>query len=212
MTNPKLYKHREKADQIRSRYTEQLEHIRANADLSDDGRQRRIAEVYKAVKTELNGLWQTERQDLSARFSNLEQQMFGAASGGYAVDSATRAISARDASERANQLTGPDEAASLLRRAEADRDELLARAVARRCVEMSDSAPTRQVGQEWDKVAGAFVDARPGLEPVVEELAEIESLSKNQIISPYSVPAPHDVAQHYLNQDLSESAKDWITR
>ena len=46
---------------------------------------------------------------------------------------------------------------------------------------------------------GAFLDARPHLAEVVEELAAIERLSQREIISPFSLAQPPGVQPQGIN-------------
>ncbi len=125
---------------------------------------------------------------LAARQRELEHRLFGL--GGYGPDSATHAISARDAHDRAGRLTRPQEAASLLHRAEHNGDQVLARAIAQHAVDQSRGAMTREIERAWDEVLGAFVEARPHLQNVVEELAQIERLSQPAVLGPFSLARP----------------------
>lgn len=199
MANQDLYRQREKAERIRGEYNKAAAAIRANNDLSDEGQRRQLAEAWVKTKKELDQLAATERAELATRRADLEQRLFGAKSLSGWTDTGGLAISARDASDRAAQLTSPEEAANLLTRAEQDGDELLARAVARQCMTASDAAMTSAIAREWEQVAGTFIDARPSLMSTVQELAEIEVLSAPQVFSPFSIPQPTGVQPSDIN-------------
>jgi len=204
----KLYEQRTAAESIRSRYLEKVADLRKDRDLTDEARQRRIAEVHVKTQAALNKLRESESNDLHVRRTSLERTVFGGAKPFPGVDAGMHAISARDASDRAAQLSSPAEAAALLANAEADGDELLARAVARRSLRASDEQINRTAAQEWEDVTRVYLDARPHLMPVVEELAEIENMSEHQIFSPFSLPHPHGVEPQYLNTVGRESVDD----
>lgn len=195
-----LYKQREAAERIRSKYADEAEAIRNNRDLNDNARQRRLAEAHVRSRTSLDDLRQQETKNLGQRRGELERDLFGARGAARGLDAGAHAISARDASDRAAQVTSATEAAELLARAEADGDELLARAVARRSMQGADQAMTTAVAEAWNDVARTFLDNRPALMPVVEELAEIENMSERQIFSPFHLPEPHGVENAYLVQ------------
>jgi hypothetical protein len=199
MPNPSLYKQRDTAEQIRQQYATQVAQVNENRDLSEGGRKRRLAEIYVATKTKLDELATAEVQNLHSRKTSLERELFGARGVARGLDAGALAISARDASDRAAQLQSPAEAAELLARAEADGDELLARAVARRCIQGSEAAMTSSAAGEWDQVTRVYLDSRPNLEPVVEELAEIETLTTRQVFSPFSVLQPNGVEREFIN-------------
>lgn len=204
MGNTKLHTHREKAEHIRAGYTERVAAIKADRDLSEEGKRRQLASEYLRAKGELDRLADAERAELTTRKTELEHDLFGARGMRRSLDGGAHAISARDASDRAAQLTTPAAAADLLRRAEADGDELLARAVARRCIESSDGAMTKQISRQWDEVTTIYLDSRPSLMPVVEELAEIETMTTGQIFSPFSVRQPNGVQQSDLRAAQGE--------
>lgn len=192
MTIQDLYTQREKTDRIRGRYHEEVAALRANNDLSAEGLQRRLADAYVKVKAELDELATAEREDLNSRKDVLEQRFLGARRS-LAGDAATHAISARDASDRAARLKSPTEAIELLRRAESNGDEILVRALVR---ESLDRAPQSggikrdENGNAWDDVGRAYLDSRPELMPVAEELAEIETLTE-RLSSPPSQSKCH---------------------
>ena len=203
MTFHRLHEHRDRANQIRDRYSAEVARLTSDHDLTDEARQRRLAETFVRTRDELRGLGERDSQALGLRRHVLERDLLSA-SGVRGMDSASHAISARDASDRAAQITSPTQAAELLARAEADGDELLARAVARRCVDASAKGSSREAGA-WDDVTRVYVDARPSLMPVVEELAEIEAMTERQVFSPFAIPRPYGVAEQYINTAASSS-------
>lgn len=196
---PDLHSQREAATRITQEYAAKVAKIREDRDLSSEGRQRRLADLYAEAKVRLQKLAREEQAQLSARKITLEQRLYGASAVTGRLNPGAHAISARDASDRVAQLKNPTEALALLRRAEADGDELLARAVARRSAQSWDGVPPQQA-RAWEDVLRAYLDARPDLEPVVEELAEIENLTERRVLSPFSVPQPHGVDTRFINE------------
>jgi hypothetical protein len=199
-----LRREREAAARVQEKYHEELEQIRADMNLSDEGRQRKIAAVHATTKAKLNERRIAEQTMLSTRFAKLEDELYQARRP-YDQDAASWSISLRDASDRAAQLRTPVDAQRLLERALSSKDEVLARAVARRAFERSDTGVS-SVDEQWANVARAFIAANPQLEPVVDELAEIEDLAQPNGFSPFSVPTPTDVPLHILNTARVEVA------
>jgi hypothetical protein len=197
-----LHERREAAERVRRRCGEEVAALRADGDLSSEGLQRKLAEAYAKARAELKTLASSEQTDLVARKATLEQRFFGTRKETVG-DPASQAISARDAADRAAQLQTPAEAMDLLQRAESNGDDILAAAVVRHAL-ASSSSGIRQVDDRWDEVGRAYLDARPHLMPVAEELAEIEQLTERQIFSPFTLPEPYGVAPQYINAATSD--------
>jgi hypothetical protein len=204
MVNERLYRERETAERIRARYAEDVAEVRANADLSDEGKQRQLAGLYAKAQAELDRHAAAERELLAERTTTLERTMYGPPNT-VSLDPASYAISARDASDRAARLEDPTEALDLLRRADTNRDEVLARAIMRRAVERPRTGVGR-IDDAWDQVGEAFLDARPSMMSIAEELAEIERMGQRQIFSPFSVTRPRDVPTHQINTAGNQTA------
>ena len=186
---------REKAERIRAQYRADTAEVAADPDLTPDAKRRRSADIWAKTQRQLDELREAEAGRLSALERDLERKLFSTPTGRPGADP----ISTRDAHDRAAQLSTPLEASDLLARAELNADEALARAIARRAVEQSRTAPTKETSAAWDDVAASFLDARPSLMPVVEDLAQIERLHTRQLFSPFAIPKPYDVGNHDLN-------------
>lgn len=197
MSYDKLYRQRERAEQVRERYAEKVAAIRDNQDLSDDGRQRQLAALHATAKSELAKYGAAERELLATRRSELERELFGARKS-LLQDSGSFAISARDAADRASQIKTPAEAQRLLLDAEANGDDVLARAVARVASERFNSG-VRQRDEEWEGVVRDYLSARPHLQATVDELGEIETMSQPMVFSPYGISTPREVPTQYVN-------------
>lgn len=210
MATPSLYVHRERAQGIREKYTEKVAAIREDRNLSEEGRSRKLAEAWADAKAKLDGLGQQESDLLTGRRGDLERQLFGGSVRSTGMDAGAAAISARDAADRADQLTKPADAAAALRRAESDGDAVLARAIMRHAVRSAEAAPVREAAAAWEGVARTYLDAHPALMPTVEELAEIEDLTKRQVFSPFTLPQPHGVAPRYLNEAQGLTARQSV--
>jgi len=187
---------RVKADAAQQRYLSVAKRIRENSDLTEHARSRLLAQEWTTTHAQLDDLRVKERARLAKREQELERKLFGTGR----PDGASEAISNRDAQDRAANVTRPDAASALLRRAEQNGDQVLARAVAHHAVQQSRQALTPQAIRDWDAVVGAFVDARPQTAETVEELAMIERLGMRQVFSPFSLPPPHGVTTAEINQ------------
>ena len=188
---------RKRALEIQQRYTTAIQRLRDDRDLTDEARRRLVEEWTRASK-ELGEPRADERDRLTRREGELERRLFGLGGAG-GLDGAAQAISARDAQDRAGRLTDPQEAAALLARAEQNGDPTLARAIAHHALQQSRSAMTPSAGDAWEGVLAAFVDARPHMTPVVEELAMIERLGERQVFSEFSLAQPPGVRPQDIN-------------
>ncbi|MGY1830145.1 hypothetical protein ACI8AA_06895 [Geodermatophilus sp. SYSU D01180] len=188
---------RERAERARQRYFDTAARLRDDRDLTEHARQRRLADAWVTTRRELDALREEEHRRLAARERDLERRLFGLNSAGG--DTASQAISARDAQDRAARITSPAEAAELLERAERNADSTLARAIAHHALQQSRASAFREQVQAWDAVLGSFLDARPHVAPVVEELAQIERLTGREVLSPYSLAQPSGIAPSVLN-------------
>jgi hypothetical protein len=191
---------RRRAQQIVDDYNRVTQLLRADKDLTDDGRNRQLIAAYDRARVQLNELRTQEQSRLASRGADLERRLFGLAGHANGAD----AISARDALDRASQLKSTKEAAALLQRADSTGDDVLARAIASTAAERSRTSPDPNVARAWDGVIRTYVDARPTMSSVVEELAQIERLSQPQVFSPFSVAKPRDVPTHVLNSTPAE--------
>ncbi len=104
----------------------------------------------------------------------------------------------RDASDRAAQLTKPDDALALLQRAQRNGDDVLARAIVQHSLDRNGTG-IRQADDAWSNVARSYLDNNPSFQSVVDELADIEQLSSPQILSPVSPPKPRGISTQQFN-------------
>lgn len=155
---------RQKAEGIHAELSASVAAIRANQDLNHDGRQRQIAASYVRAKRELDQLRQEFMRGADASAKVLSKDIFGAA-----VTVGADAISARDAADRASRLADAQEALDLLRMAEENGDDVLARAVAQRSHREARHAPFGNEG--WSEVLAGYLEHRPA---VADRMAELE--------------------------------------
>jgi hypothetical protein len=190
---------RDEAAAWQQRYSAAAKRLQADTDLTPEARDRRLAQEWKTTRGALDRLQAKETARLTSRVRDLEVRLFGPTH-----SEVTDAISMRDAQDRASQLLTPAEAAELLSRAEQNGDQVLARAVAQRVAAQSRQALGARAG-EWDDVLGTFVDARPAVMPLVEELAQIERLTTRTVLGPFSLSAPHGIPQQLLNEAVADA-------
>ncbi|GAA1154919.1 hypothetical protein [Nocardioides aquiterrae] len=189
-------KHRETADRIQREYNEKVAALRADRDLSDEGRSRQLAELFDKTQRKLDELAEAERSELSSRYAALESKLYNTPRAG--ADAGSHAISMRDAADRAAQLASPEEAARLMASAESMGDSVLARAILRRVVEQP-AGPSRHANDAWEAIAADYVDRHGEVRSIVEELGEIERLSKPQMFSPFKAHRPDGVTHQMVS-------------
>ncbi len=182
-----MTRQKQAAKLLQENYQRGLAEIHADKDLSQDGRTRRLAELYTRTRREMDTLREQEQTSLSGRMAKLEDRLYGL----HADDSSgSRAISTRDAQDRAAQLTTPPAAVELLQRAERNGDDTLARAVAAHAIERSRAAVLSGEEEAWDDVLRTYVEPRRSwAQQCVEELAEIERDQIPQMFT-FSLPTP----------------------
>lgn len=173
------------------------EAIRTNPDLNDDAKRRRIAEVYTS---QMRGL-DDKLDNMASRVYLLDRDDASWAFGikGLPGDEASLMISRRDAGDRVADITEGTELRDLLRRATRSGDEVLARAVLEKAVEMQNS-----------KTAHAYVKDRPEQEQRVERLwNEQRSASRSFEMTVHLMqmqPAEFAGMPHGSIVDVAESA------
>ncbi len=204
--NNNLRRERDAATRIQELYRKDLQRLRDDKDLSVDGRQRRIAQLHASTKAKLAKHRDADSQLLAKRYQELENQLY-VAHKPFSQDAATFSISLRDASDRAAQLRTADDAQQLLSRALANGDDVLARVIVQHSMGQSYAAGTPVMAGKWESVLTSFIEVNPNLQPVVEELGEIESMTNTiEIFSPFSLPTPSDVPPRVLNTTSAEES------
>ena len=111
---------------IQRRLDEQLNTIRNNRSYSDSGRKSEMAKRVLVARAEMNKMKSNFAAERQARGENLHRIVFGNTSGATAAE----LIADRDARDRAGQLSTLEDANAMLRRANQNGDESLAKAVA----------------------------------------------------------------------------------
>jgi hypothetical protein len=105
-------------------------------------------------------------------------------------DPASVALSRRDADERAAQLTNADAAAELLRKADTNGDEALARAVAAHSVDQVLANQVLGDPRPWLDVVNAYAGKRPS---TVDPLTELVNPPPPPGLFEYVAPRPPEL-------------------
>ncbi len=155
---------RERAHYVQTRYTQDVQDIRADRHLSGDGKRRALAQAYLRTRDKLQQLQKKESEVVEKRRRELERSLFGLSVG--RGDAAM--LSLRDAQQRAASLKAPAQALTLLATAERTGDDILARAVAAQAWDRG-----------WTRVLDAYAAERPG---VLEKFHELDSLDGRQSV------------------------------
>jgi hypothetical protein len=119
----------------RERFGRKLEEVRADGDLSREGRARRLKPLYEEAKAEEARLRQARRDELTQRTSDAERKVF-AAPPLRGSDPALAQMNYRFAWDSVDGITDNGELSRKLERAAATGDTALAKAVALRANEL----------------------------------------------------------------------------
>ena len=142
--------------------------IKSDTDYTPDARRRRMEEVYQGRRQALD----QELTSLASRVGHDDRADIARAFGiaGLAGDPASLAISMRDAQDRAAKEESSDGLVDLVRRATRNGDEVLARAAAQRAMEL-----------RYDKPLHEFVETRPALDSIVEDIWNAQRRGVNRL-------------------------------
>ncbi len=193
------------ADKIRASHADAIERVRGQRDLSEAGRRKRIAKIAVQTRDRLAALEADDRERLAAKAATLEHDLFRPR-GRTAVDQ----LNARDAATRAAQIENPGQAQRLLTVAKQLGDDVLAAAVARRCVDLCDDQLTARTA--WPLVL-AWADTVPGAHDTLAELGGIEHetgdamarLERSQHFRPGAI---RELAGHNIDQLAAQADAD----
>ncbi len=145
----------------RERFTRKLEDVRADNDLSREGKARRLAPLYQEAKAEEARLRQVRRDELAERTSDAERKAF-APPALRGSDPALVQMNFRSALDSVERITDNAELARKLERAVTTGDRTLARAAAIRANELGADhvvttylANDEQARKDWTEWADA---------------------------------------------------------
>jgi hypothetical protein len=160
-----------RAEAILEPFNATVTSVRNNADLSREGRDRAIAAAYFKADEAMSSLRESLDKVKVKTATDLIQEIFGAASA-VGAD----AIGARDADDRAAMLEGASDALPLLARAEANGDQVLARAIALRAYS------EQGIFGDWHEVLDAYTATHPNVAQKIEELAATQRQSTQSAV------------------------------
>ncbi len=165
--------------------------IRADGNLSDQGKREAMAAVYAPLKHQLQAIRDGIAERDQKRKVELERKLFGLPANALSVD----VIGYRDALDRAAGLENYEQAAALLDRAESSGDTQLARAIFAHAYESGGPGNTG-----WNRIVEDYLDRHP---ETVDTVAELINVTPNGERSAhfeqsmlYNVPTPSELQGH----------------
>lgn len=178
-------------EQIQATFQRNLDSIRDRRDLNPQAREVAIARAYRAAR---DGLARAQQND-AGRYKNqraaLERRLFGGDdSTGY------NAMSARDAREKAAQLTDPSEAKAAFQRAQRNGDLDYAKAIA---AHAADLASQPIVGAAWQAVVAEYVQGNEHRTRAYQELADLND-PQSGLDFTYVVAKPREINAYHDQQ------------
>jgi len=197
------------ADRIRSDAEAAYSRVRSNGDYTTEAIQRLIAVAYAAATDKMTALQERTDSDASATLRKATQDAFGTAD--LARDpgaAASVAIAARDAADRAAQITDPRQALDQFTQADARGDETMCRALAQQAWAMSASGIG---GPAWAELLDAFVATRPRAEAAINTLIQLNRRSASATLADawrFVLPKPSELGSlgDYQIRALAASA------
>lgn len=143
---------------LRDQYARDVDKIRNDSTLSDEGKRIKLAKAYTAMTAKVEALRKAQQDERTSRTATLERRVFGTGSDPAAV------ATYRDAVSRAEAVTDEEQARQLLDRAVRIGDTQLAKAVALVATERS-----------YTRVWSSYADTLSGYDRTVfNELAELK--------------------------------------
>lgn len=154
---------RVETDRIRARLGKEVERIRAQKNLTREGKAAQLARAVDQAQDKLTELGTGETEDLLASDARITSDFFGH----YRPDP-TQIISIRDAADRAARIKNAEECAKLMNRAELHGDTVLLRALAQECAQ-------RRTPMEpaYGTLFEQWAEQQPGGPEALEQLAGI---------------------------------------
>jgi hypothetical protein len=188
------------AEQVRANQRTRIEAIRANRNLSPEGKRAQIARLYLDSKREVAKLEQQEAGNRKARINDIRKQVFGLTGSQSAQD----VISYRDAQDRVAALGPHDEekALALYDRAELSGDTILASALVNRALEAG-----------WVNLANTYIEANPYKGGMVEELWDLQQTAnggsvQDQIVNStvFHLQKPYELDHVHMESQIETIA------
>lgn len=153
-------------DEAVDQATRAFKEVRSDATRTDEYKRWHLAVASSRANRALNEKLERAAKDVVSTDRDDAEKVFGVR--GLSGDAASLVISRRDAGDRVAEITNPQELRDLLTRATRTGDEVLARAIAERAMEIADTATLHQ-----------FVADRPQLDTPLERLWKAERASQD---------------------------------
>lgn len=157
-------------DEEADKASQAFKEVRADTTRTDDYKRWLLAVASHRANRALNEKLEEAAKRVVSTDRNDAEKVFGVR--GINGDAASLVISRRDAGDRVAEITSPQELRGLLTRATRTGDEVLARAIAERAMEIEDTATLHQ-----------FIADRPELDAPVERLWKAERASQDSMES-----------------------------
>ena len=175
----------ETANNLRGDFNATVEGIRADKNLSPEGKAGAIQHHYERLSGQLKTLEAEEKQARASKVESLRKSLFGLS--GY-TDAQT-VINYRDAEDRVASLSSEEDALRRLERAHLGNDDILTQALVQRAIEAG-----------WGTVLEAWSARNPYKSKQLNELRDSQ-IDENDIgylmnnAMTYSVSAPPEIAR-----------------
>lgn len=198
----------DEARKIQNRLANRVADLRRRRDISNEGRRRQIAKA----KDEADNAMRKHRTENEAARQRREETLLRRLFGNATASDATAVVSFRDAQDRAERLTKPDEAAELLARARRSGDNLLAKAVGMRALDQARSA-LPGASDQWATVLDRWAqDEPPAVDEALTELGAMHraNSSPNRAMesATYTIATPAELRGHNVALLARQADKD----
>jgi hypothetical protein len=147
--------HAKEAEDRKAFFNERITDIRADKNLSQQGKTTLISELYTELTGHLKTLQAEEKAAREAKVDGLRRTLFGLSGS----TDANTAISYRDAQDRAASLENEDAALTRLEQARLSNDDVLTQAIV-----------AHAVSSRWTQVINTWAELNPTKAPKLEEL------------------------------------------
>lgn len=140
-----------------------IQSINNDPGLSDQGKKERIASLESDRAAQRKTAIATEKEIIKNKISEIERRLDG-----YVGYSSDNIMAFRDAYDKAESITSPEKAATVMARALRTNDTTLAHALFRRAVE-----------ERWDDARNAFANENPTVAQLVGDIQKLNALHEN---------------------------------
>ncbi|MFE2868772.1 hypothetical protein [Embleya sp. NPDC059259] len=180
-------------DEIRAAHNRRVEAITARVELSDHARRVALARALTTARADLKAARAAESKERESRWNAGLRKLWGTDDLiALGADRASTTISARDAADRVARIKNADQAAALLRQAEATGDEILARAIGNHA---NDHTGSLDGAGKWGGVLADFLAPRETATATYEQMCAMaaETTSAARIFGNRPIDPPADL-------------------